>query len=81
MRFCDADACIDCSLAHQAGMAACLRQKAQFCMWLSTTRPLEARAALEKLSLELMEDASAIEKENRNLADAVNRRKASDSRV
>jgi hypothetical protein len=62
MRFCDADACLDCSLAD--GTAACLRRKAEFCMWLATTRPPESRSTLERLSLELMEEASAIEKEN-----------------
>ena len=63
MRFCDADACTDCLLADRPDMAPCLRQKARFCMWLSTTQPRSGRAALERLSLELMDEASAIEKE------------------
>ena len=64
MRFCDEDACTCCSLADRPDMAPCLRQKALFCMWLSTqTEGSDARAALEELSLELMDDARAVEKE------------------
>ena len=37
MRFCDDDACPDCSLADRPDRAPCLRQKALFCMSLSKT--------------------------------------------
>jgi hypothetical protein len=63
MRFCDADACTCCPLADQLSTASCRRHKAQFCMWLSTTQQGGSRTALEKLSLELMDEASALEKE------------------
>ena len=63
MRFNDAYAYFYCSLANRPDMVACLRQKAQFFMRLSTTVDAEARAALEKLSLDLMDEASALEKE------------------
>jgi hypothetical protein len=64
MRFSDDDACTDCSLADQPEMAPSLRQKALFCMWLSTqTKDAYFRAALEGLSLSLMDEARAVEKE------------------
>ena len=64
MRFCDDDACAYCSLADRPDMAPCVRQKALFCMWLSTqTKDAYFRAALEGLSLELMDEARAVEKE------------------
>ena len=63
MRFCDDDACDDCSLADQPDPAPCLRQKALFCIWLSKTRAGGGRAALEELSFEFMEEARSIEKE------------------
>jgi hypothetical protein len=63
MRFCDADACANCPMADRPNIAPCLRQKAQFCMWLSTMPYYGSRAALEELSFELMEEACAVEKE------------------
>ena len=44
-------------------MAPRLRQKAQSCMRLATRLGREAGAALEMLSLELMEEARGLERE------------------
>jgi hypothetical protein len=64
MRFCDAGACSSCSLADLPDPAPCLRHKAHFCMWLSATVANDGlRAALEKMSLDLMDEASAVTKE------------------
>jgi hypothetical protein len=63
MRFCDAEACNHCLLADGPNVAPCLRQKAQFCMWLSTMPFAGNPAALEKLSLDLMDEACAVDKE------------------
>jgi len=53
MNFCDADACSSCDLAE--GEPACLRRKSDICVRLATGVPgLGLRAALEKLSLDLM---------------------------
>jgi hypothetical protein len=61
MKFCDADACLGCSRAE--GTPVCLRHKAQFCMWLaSKSLHQPVREALEKLSMDLIEEASAVEK-------------------
>ena len=67
MDFCDADACPSCPLARNR--PCCLRHKAQFCLRLA--RGLSTggiRAALEKMSLHLMEEAEALEKETAVLA-------------
>ena len=62
MKFCDADACPTCALPE--GSPACLRQKAHFCMWLAPRASNDVvRAALEKMSLDLMAEANAIELE------------------
>ena len=63
MHLCDADECTCCSLADRPDMAPCLRQKAQSCMRLATRLGREAGAALEMLSLELMEEARGLERE------------------
>jgi hypothetical protein len=62
MKFCDAAACSSCPLRED--VSACLRQKAQFCGWLMTkTYTSGIRTALEKMILQLMEEADAVEKE------------------
>jgi hypothetical protein len=62
MKFCDADACQSCALPE--GSPACLRHKARFCTWLAAKTSSEpVRTALEKMSLDLMEDANALEQE------------------
>lgn len=62
MKFCDADACHSCSAA--ADMPCCLRRKAQFCKWLARGRSARGiRGALETMSLQLMQDAEALERE------------------
>jgi hypothetical protein len=60
--FCDADACPSCDL--EEGEPACLRRKADFCLRLAV-RNLSAdlRAGLAKLSLDLLRDSDALEKE------------------
>jgi hypothetical protein len=65
MEFCEADACPSCSLPE--GTPACLRQKGHFCMWLAAkSSQQDVRAALEKLSLDLMEEARVVEMYNSN---------------
>jgi hypothetical protein len=62
MKFCDADACHSCPAA--VDMPCCLRRKAQFCLWLAGSRSAPSiRGALETMSLRLMEDAEALERE------------------
>ena len=62
MNFCDADNCSSCDLAE--GEPECLRRKSDFCVRLSLTIPhLGLRAALEKLSLDLMKESDALERE------------------
>jgi len=62
MKFCDPEICRSCPAA--ADMPCCLRRKAQFCMWLARRRSARAiRGALETMSLRLMEDAEALERE------------------
>jgi|HubBroStandDraft_6_1064221.scaffolds.fasta_scaffold126558_2 hypothetical protein len=69
MKFCEADACPSCSLAE--GTPACLRQKGLFCMWLAAKSSHQGvRAALEKLSLDLMEEARAVERHNSSYSDS-----------
>ena len=63
MSFCDADACTCCELADQPDNARCLRKKAEFCMRLSTTVDAATSGIFEKLSLDLMDEARAIEEE------------------
>ena len=67
MTFCDADACPSCPLA--GNVPSCLRHKAQFCLQLA--RETSGRGictALAKMSLQLMEEAEALEKETAALA-------------
>jgi hypothetical protein len=67
MKFCDADACASCELA--AGTCACLRQKAQFCLWLSVRASnRNIRRALEKLGLDLIAESHALEREKAIIA-------------
>jgi hypothetical protein len=62
MKSCDAEACPSCALPE--GSPACLRHKAHFCTWLAEQKSSGAvREALAKMSLDLMEEAKAIEKE------------------
>lgn len=62
MRLCDDSECLSCSVVE--GDPACLRRRARLCMWLSEqSGNTGARAALEKLSFGLMEEACTIEKE------------------
>lgn len=62
MKFCDADACQSCALPE--GSPACLRQKAHFCVWVSKKASNQVvRAALEQMSLDLMEEANALDRE------------------
>jgi hypothetical protein len=62
MELCDADACPSCDLAE--GEPACLRRKADFCARLAAaTSGVGLRAALEKLSLDLLRESDALERE------------------
>ena len=62
MNFCDADACSSCDLAE--GETACLRRKSDFCARLAVGIPgFGLRAALEKLSLDLMKESDALDRE------------------
>ena len=62
MNFCDADNCSSCDLAE--GEPECLRRKSDFCARLAVRIPhLGLRAALEKLSLDLMKESDALERE------------------
>jgi hypothetical protein len=62
MKFCDADACSSCDLAE--GQPACLRRKADFCLWLAVKFPRAALgAAFNKLGLNLIKDSEALERE------------------
>jgi hypothetical protein len=64
MKFCDADACPACALRE--GSPECLRQKAQFCMWLAPRSSSEAvRTAIEKMGSDLMDEANALEREQK----------------
>jgi len=63
MRFCDSDACQFCALADQPDIAPCHRRKALFCMGLSKAQTPPLRAALEELSLQLMDEATALDRE------------------
>ena len=72
MDFCDADACPSCDL--EEGEPACLRRKADFCLRLAV-RNLSAdlRAGLAKLSLDLLRDSDALEKERAVLGNKLER--------
>lgn len=60
--FCDADACCCCGLVE--GDPDCLRRKADFCLWLAAKLHKAALgAALNKLGLDLIKDAQALEQE------------------
>jgi hypothetical protein len=62
MKFCDPGACRSYLLAEDE--PACLRQKARYRMWLVARAPNNrVRAAREKMSHDLMEEADAIAKE------------------
>jgi hypothetical protein len=62
MKFCNADFCPDCSLS--CDVPACLRRKAQFAITLTQVPSASGiRAALEKLSSYLLDEAAALEKE------------------
>ena len=63
MLFCSAEKCALCLLVE--GSANCLRKQAQSCMFLSKkVFSRGVRDALEELSLMLMDEASAVEKES-----------------
>jgi hypothetical protein len=67
MRFCDADACSSCALVEDE--CACLRHKAQFCIWLAArTSNCSLRAAFGRLSSYLIEEADALGKEKAIIA-------------
>lgn len=67
MKFCDADACSSCPLVDNE--YACLQQKGEFCIWLST-RPCSSniRRALEKLGLDLIAESEVLAREKAVLA-------------
>jgi hypothetical protein len=72
MKFCDAAECPSCPLT--GNVPACLRNKAQFCMRLAQMSCADGiRSPLEKMSLYLMQEADALEKETTVLATATNR--------
>jgi len=67
MKFCDADACSSRELARDE--CACLRQKAQFCIWLSVrVSNKKIRGALEKLGSDLIAESDALEREKAALS-------------
>jgi hypothetical protein len=61
MKFCRPDLCRSCPLAKDK--PACLRQKVEFCTWLAAriSNP-DLHAAVEKMRLELLDEADAREK-------------------
>jgi hypothetical protein len=60
MLFCSAEKCAQCMLIE--GSADCLRKQAQNCAIISkTVSRCNVRATLEELSLNLMDEARAIE--------------------
>ena len=62
MNFCDSEACPSCP--REGNVPDCLRHKARFCIGLAQmTSSSGTRAALEKLSRLLVEEAAALEKE------------------
>jgi hypothetical protein len=62
MNFCDSEACPSCP--REGNVPDCLRHKARFCIGLAEmTSSSGTRAALEKLSRFLIEEAAALEKE------------------
>ena len=62
MLFCSAEKCPQCSLSE--GSAECLRKQAHHCAILSkTVYRRNVRATLEELSLNLMDEARAVENE------------------
>jgi len=63
VRFCDADACGSCDLVE--GHPDCLRRKANFCRWLAAGfSRLALGTALNKLGLDLLKDAEALDREH-----------------
>jgi hypothetical protein len=62
MKFCSAELCPSCPFAENK--PACLRQKAEFCLWLvARTSNRDLRVAVEKMRVELLKEADALEKE------------------
>jgi hypothetical protein len=61
MKFCRPELCPSCPLAEDK--PTCLRQKAEFCGWLAAriSSP-DLRTAVEKMRLELLREAAALEK-------------------
>ena len=67
MKFCDSEACPSCP--HEGNIPDCLRRKANFCIALARTPSAQgAHVALERLSVLLLEEAAALEKETAALA-------------
>jgi len=78
MTFCDAAACPSCPLA--GNVPSCLRSKAQFCMRLARMPcATGVQGALEKMSLYLLAEADALDKEMTVLARLTERSEASAS--
>ena len=62
MKFCDAVLCPSCPLA--GNKPACLRQKAEFCLWLiARTSNRDLRAGVEQMRIALLKEAEALENE------------------
>jgi hypothetical protein len=62
MKFCSAELCPSCPFA--GNKSACLRQKAEFCLWLvARTSNRDLRAAVKRMRLQLMKEAYVLEKE------------------
>jgi hypothetical protein len=62
MNFCDADSCSSCGLAE--GEPACLRRKADFCLWFALRFPKAGiGVALQKLAFDLITESEALERE------------------
>jgi hypothetical protein len=62
MKFCSAKLCRSCPFAENK--SACLRQKAEFCLWLvARTSNHDLRVAVEKMRVELLKEADALETE------------------
>ena len=61
MKFCQPDLCPACSLAEDK--PACLRQKAEFCLWLAARMSNRGlRTPVEKMRLELLEEGDTFAK-------------------
>jgi hypothetical protein len=63
MELCDSKRCEICGI--EVGSATCLRRNAQSCIQVAKALSGEAREGMELLGLNLMDEASALERESK----------------